>query len=75
MDAAINEFLPFKALGPDELYPVLLQKGWNQLKDITTSFFKHAWDTAMCHWHWKKVQIHFSPNQERKAILNLNPSV
>ena len=31
MEAAINEFLPFKALGPNELYPVLLQKGWNQL--------------------------------------------
>ena len=32
MKAAINEFQPFKALGPNGLYPVLLQKGWNQLK-------------------------------------------
>ena len=32
MEVAINEFQPFKASGPDELYPVLLQKGWNQLK-------------------------------------------
>ena len=32
MEAAINEFQPFKAQGPDGLYPVLLQKGWNQLK-------------------------------------------
>ena len=32
MEAAINEFQLFKAPGPDELYPVLLQKGWNQLK-------------------------------------------
>ena len=31
MEAAINEFQPFKAPGPDGLYPVLLQKGWNQL--------------------------------------------
>ena len=29
MEAAINEFQPFKAPGPDGLYPVLLQKGWN----------------------------------------------
>ena len=32
MEAAINEFQPFKAPGPDELYLVLLQKGRNQLK-------------------------------------------
>ena len=32
MEAAINEFQPFKAPGPNGLYPVLLQKGWNQLK-------------------------------------------
>ena len=31
-EADINEFQPFKASGPDGLYPVLLQKGWNQLK-------------------------------------------
>ena len=32
MEAAINDFQSFKAIGPDVLYPVLLQKGWNQLK-------------------------------------------
>ena len=32
MKAAINEFQPFKAPGPDGIYSVLLQKGWNQLK-------------------------------------------
>ena len=26
-EATINEFQPFKAPGPDGLYPVLLQKG------------------------------------------------
>ena len=38
-------------------------------KDITMSFFKHAWDTAMCHWHGKKAQAYFSPNWERKARM------
>ena len=33
MEVAINEFQSFKALVPDGLYPVLLQKGWNQLKE------------------------------------------
>ena len=42
MEAAINEFQPFKAPGPDGLYPVLLHKGWNQLKGYYMLFFKHA---------------------------------
>ena len=32
MEAAINEFQSFKALGPVGLYPVLLRKDWNQHK-------------------------------------------
>ena len=28
----MNEFQPFKTLGPDGLYPALLQQDWNQLK-------------------------------------------
>ena len=44
MGAAINEFQPFKAPGPDGLYPVVLYRrkvGINR-KNVTTSFFKHA---------------------------------
>ena len=32
MEAAINEFQPFKAPALDGLYAALLQKGWNQQK-------------------------------------------
>ena len=32
MKAAMNKFQPFKAPEPNGLYPVLLQKSWNQLK-------------------------------------------
>ena len=39
MEAAINEFQPFKEPGPDGLYPVMLQKGWNQLKGYYLVFF------------------------------------
>ena len=34
MEAAINEFQPFKAPGPDGLHPVLLQKGWKLTERI-----------------------------------------
>ena len=75
MEAAINKFQPFKVPGPDGLNSVLLQKGWNQLKRYYQSFFKHAQDTAVCHWHGKKAKVYFFPNPERKAILKLNPFV
>ena len=39
IEAAINEFQPFKAPKPDGLYPVLLQKGWNQLKGYYNIIF------------------------------------
>ena len=52
MKAAINEFQLFKAPGPDGLYPVLLQKGWNQPKGNYHVFFqaclRHSY---MCHRH------------------------
>ena len=62
--------------GPDGLYPVAYCYGkvginW---KDITTAFFKHAWDTAMCHCQKRRHRmVHFYPNSERKAMLKLNP--
>ena len=34
MERAINEFLPFKTPGTDGIYPVLLQKGWNSIRNI-----------------------------------------
>ena len=40
MEAAINEFQPFKAPGPDGLYHVLLQTGWNQLKEYYHVIFR-----------------------------------
>ena len=42
MEAAINHFQPFQAPGPEGLYPVLLQKGWNQLKGHYHVIFQ-AW--------------------------------
>ena len=56
MEAAINEFQSFKAPEPDGLYPVLLQKGWNQLKRyyhisfqacLRHSYVPSAWKEAV----------------------------
>ena len=40
MERAINEFLPFKTPGPDGIYPVLLQKGWNSNRNIYQTIFQ-----------------------------------
>ena len=39
MEKAINEFQLFKAPGPDGIYPALLQKGWNCIKNIYQTIF------------------------------------
>ena len=48
LEAAINEFQPFKAPGPDGFYPVLLQKGWNQLKQYYHAIFRACPETQLC---------------------------
>ena len=52
--AAINEFQPFKAPGPDGLYPVLLQKGWNQLKEYYHVIFQACLRHSYVPLAWKE---------------------
>ena len=54
MEAAINEFQPFKAPGPDGLYPVLLQKGWNQLKGYYHVIFQACLRHSYVPLAWKE---------------------
>ena len=42
MERAINEFLPFKTPGPGGIYPVLLQKGWNGIRNVYQTIFQSA---------------------------------
>ena len=68
MEAAINEFQPFKAPGPDGLYPVLLQKGWNQLKGYYHVIFSSMPETQLCAIGMEKRHRYISP-QTRKGKL------
>ena len=74
MEAAINQFQSIKALGPDGLYSVLLQKGWNQLKRYYHVNFEACLRHSYVPSAWKEGTGYFSPNPESKAILKLNPS-
>ena len=75
MEAAINEFQPFKAPGPDGLYPVLQQKDWNQLKGYYHVIFQACLRHSYVPMAWKEGTGIFLPKPGRKAILKLNPFV
>ena len=68
MEAAINEFQPFKAPRPDGLYPVLLQKGYNQLKGYypclrhsnVTSAWKEGTDIFIIYPQTRKGKLFWS---------------
>ena len=40
MERAINEFLLFKTSEPDNIYPVLPQKGWNSIRNTYQTIFQ-----------------------------------
>ena len=60
-EADINEFQPFKASGPDGLYPVLLQKGWNQLKGYYPCHFSSMPETQQCAIGMERRHRYISP--------------
>ena len=60
-EADFNEFQPFKASGPDGLYPVLLQKGWNQLKRILLCHFSSMPETQQCALGMERRHRYISP--------------
>ena len=47
MEAAVNDFQPFKAPGPDRLYHVLLQKGWKLPERILPCHFSSMPETQL----------------------------
>ena len=54
MEAAINEFQPFKALGPDGFYPLSYKKDWNQLKGYYLVIFQACLRHSYVPLAWKK---------------------
>ena len=69
MEAAINEFQPFKALGPDGLYPVLLQKGWDQLKGYYHVIFEACLRHSYVLLAWKEGTGIFLPKPRKESYF------
>ena len=69
MEAAINEFQPFEAPGPDGLYPVLLQKGWNQLKEYYHVIFQACLRHSYVLLAWKEGTSIFLSKPGKESYL------
>ena len=61
MERAINEFLPFKTPAPDGIYPELLQKGWNNIKNIYQNIFQTCLKYSYVPKAWKEGTGIFIP--------------
>ena len=69
MEAAINEFHLFNAPGPDELYPVLLQKDWNQLKRYYHVIFQACLRHSYVPSAWKEGIGIFLSKRENESYF------
>ena len=68
-EAVIYEFQPFKAPGPDGLYPVLLQKGWNQLKGYYNVIFQTCLRHSFMLSVWKEGTGIFLPKPVKESYF------
>ena len=69
MEEAINEFQLFKAPGPDGLYPVLLQKGWNQLNVYYHVIFQACLKHSYVLSAWKVGARMFLPKPGKESYF------
>ena len=69
MEAAIKEFQSFKAPGPDGLYPVLFQKGWNQLKRYYHVIFQACLSHIYVPLAWKEATGIFLPKPGKESYF------
>ena len=69
IEAAINEFQPFKAPGPDGLNPVLLQKDWNQLKGHYHVIFQACLRHSYVPSAWKEGTGIFLPKPVKESYF------
>ena len=67
MERAISEFQPFKAPGPDGIYPVLLQKGWNSIKNLYQIIFQTCLNYSYVPKVWREGTVIFilKPGKEK----------
>lgn len=58
---AINSFEKYKSPGLDNIYPVMLQKGWEILGEHIVNIYKACLKLSYVPDEWKKVKVVFIP--------------
>ena len=69
MQAAISEFLPYKAPGLDGIYPVLLQKGWKYIKKHYQKLFRACLRYGYVPKAWRTGSGIFLPKPGKNSYL------
>ena len=64
---AIRSFEPFKAPGIDKIYPVILQRGLEQILDRLVRLFRACLRLAYVPASWQQVRVVFIPKPGRPA--------
>ena len=69
------EFQPFTAPGPDDIYPVLLQKGWNSIKNLYQIIFQTCLKYSFMYQKYgRKGLVYLFLNPVKKTIIKLSLS-
>ena len=58
---AINSFEPYKAPGPDGIYPIFLQKGLDQMMPLLRNIFRASLALEYIPVAWREVRLVFIP--------------
>ncbi|KAL5251709.1 hypothetical protein ACHWQZ_G014754 [Mnemiopsis leidyi] len=61
LDKAIKSFEPYKAAGPDNLQPIIIQNAWSHIRSLTRAIMKKSHETQHIPKPWRNSQGIFIP--------------
>ena len=70
IDKAVNEFEPDKAAGPDGIKPIILQKAWPVIKDITRKILIRSHELQHIPKPWTEYKGIFIPKPAKTDYNN-----
>jgi hypothetical protein len=65
---AVNEFNPYKSPGPDQVFPVLLQKSLDLIAPYLVKIFRASYSLGYIPQLWRKVKVVFIPKGGDKPV-------
>lgn len=65
---AVTSFQPFKSPGPDGVYPVLLQQGWDIIGPLLSRLFRASVAFGYVPHNWKMARVVFIPKPGKNPL-------